>query len=31
MLARELISVHQTPREVRPFSESYPGLTPEAG
>ena len=31
MLARELISVHQTPREVRPFSESYPGLTAEAG
>src|SRR3954467_8419004 len=31
MLARELISVHQTPREVRLFSESHPGLTPEAG
>ena len=31
MLAHELISVHETPREVRPFSEGYPGLTPEAG
>jgi 2-oxo-3-hexenedioate decarboxylase len=31
MLARELISVHDTPREVPPFSERYPGLTPEAG
>lgn len=31
MLARELISIHDTPREVPPFSESYPGLTAEAG
>src|SRR3954463_13112819 len=31
MLARELISVHETPRQVPPFSETYPGLTPDAG
>jgi 2-keto-4-pentenoate hydratase len=31
MLARELISVHESPREVRPFSETHPGLTAEAG
>lgn len=31
MLARELISIHDTPREVPPFSESHPGLTAEAG
>ena len=31
MLARELISVHETPREVPPFSATYPGLTAEAG
>lgn len=31
MLARELISVHETPREVPPFSTSHPGLTAEAG
>jgi 2-oxo-3-hexenedioate decarboxylase len=31
MLARELISVHETPREVPPFSDTHPGLTAEAG
>ena len=31
MLARELISVHETPREVPPFSQTHPGLTTEAG
>ena len=31
MLAGELISVHETAREVPPFSETYPGLTAEAG
>src|SRR3954464_12734758 len=31
MLARELISVHETPREVPPFSQTHPGLTAEAG
>ena len=31
MLARELISVHESPREVAPFSERYPGLTAEGG
>ena len=31
MLTRELISIHQAPREVPPFSERYPGLTPQAG
>ena len=31
MLARDLISVHATPREVPPFSETHPGLTAEAG
>jgi 2-oxo-3-hexenedioate decarboxylase len=31
MLARELISVHETPREVPPFSATHPGLTAEAG
>src|SRR5512138_3327490 len=31
MLARELISLHESPREVAPFSERYPGLTAEAG
>src|SRR5437764_12024168 len=31
MLARELISLHEAPREISPFSERYPGLTAEAG
>jgi len=31
MLARELISLHEAPREVPPFSERYAGLTPEQG
>src|SRR5258706_12287893 len=31
MLARELISLHESPHEVPPFSERYPGLTAEAG
>ena len=31
MLARELISLHESPREVPPFSERYPSLTPQAG
>ena len=31
MLADELIELHRAPREVRPFSERYPGLTPEGG
>jgi 2-oxo-3-hexenedioate decarboxylase len=31
MLARELICVHETPREVPPFSATHPGLTAEAG
>ena len=31
MLARELISVHESPCEVAPFSERYPGLTAEGG
>ena len=31
MLADDLIDVHARPREVAPFSERYPGLTPEAG
>jgi len=31
MLAKELIDLHQSARQVRPFSERYPGLTPEAG
>lgn len=31
MLARELISLHESPREVPAFSERYPGLTAEAG
>src|SRR5919204_3268876 len=31
MLARELISLHENPREVPPFSERYPDLTSEAG
>ena len=31
MLARELISMHEAPREVAPFSERYPGLSAEAG
>lgn len=30
-LARELASLYDTPREVPPFSERYPGLTPEIG
>jgi 2-keto-4-pentenoate hydratase len=31
MLARELISLHESPHEVPPFSERYPRLTAEAG
>jgi len=31
MLAEELIELHRTPREIVPFSERYPGLTPEDG
>jgi 2-keto-4-pentenoate hydratase len=31
MLARELISLHESPREVPPFSERYAGLTAEQG
>jgi 2-keto-4-pentenoate hydratase len=31
MLARELISVHEAPREVPPFSARYADLTPETG
>ena len=31
MLARELISLHESPHEVPPFSTRYPGLTAEAG
>src|SRR5258708_26601461 len=31
MLARELISLHERPREVAPFSERYAGLTAEDG
>ena len=31
MLAEELIELHRSPREVAPFSERYPGLTPAAG
>ena len=31
MLSRELISLHEEPREVPPFSSRYPGLTPAAG
>ncbi|HJW11382.1 MAG TPA: 2-oxo-hepta-3-ene-1,7-dioic acid hydratase, partial [Albitalea sp.] len=30
-LAAELIALHEAPREVPPFSERFPGLTPEAG
>jgi 2-oxo-3-hexenedioate decarboxylase len=31
MLARELIALHERPREVPPFSERYAGLTAEEG
>ena len=31
MLVEELISLHETPREVAPFSERYPGLTAATG
>jgi 2-oxo-3-hexenedioate decarboxylase len=31
MLGKELIELHQSARQVRPFSERYPGLTPQAG
>src|SRR5207253_394827 len=31
MLARELISLHESPHEVPPFSERYPQLTADAG
>jgi len=30
-LAAELIELHETPREVPPFSQRHPGLTPEMG
>lgn len=30
-LARELVDLHEAPREVPPFSDRYPGLTPETG
>jgi len=30
-LAAELIELHKTPREVPPFSQRHPGLTPELG
>lgn len=30
-LAAELVSLHEAPREVPPFSDRYPELTPEAG
>lgn len=30
-LAKELIELHDAPREVPPFSQRYPGLTPAAG
>ena len=30
-LARELVALHDAPRELPPWSERYPGLTPEAG
>jgi 2-keto-4-pentenoate hydratase len=30
-LARELVDLHETPREVPPFSERYPGLTADDG
>jgi 2-keto-4-pentenoate hydratase len=30
-LAAELIALHDAPREVAPFSDRYPGLTPEDG
>ncbi len=30
-LERELIALHDAPREVAPFSERFPGLTPEDG
>lgn len=30
-LAAELIDLHESPREVPPFSERYPGLDPESG
>src|SRR5215510_3432251 len=30
-LEEELVALHQAPREVAPFSERYPGLTPAAG
>src|SRR5882672_11844275 len=31
MLAEELIELHRAPREIVPFSERYPGLTPQDG
>ena len=30
-LSDELIELHDAPREVAPFSQRYPGLTPAAG
>lgn len=31
MLGEELVALHEAPREVAPFSQRYPGLTPAAG
>ena len=31
MLAQDLIELHEKPREVEPFTQRYPSLTPEAG
>jgi 2-oxo-3-hexenedioate decarboxylase len=31
MLAEELIELHRSPKEVAPFSERFPGLTPQDG
>jgi 2-keto-4-pentenoate hydratase len=31
MLAKKLIALHESPREVQAFSEQYPGLTPADG
>src|SRR6059058_1402646 len=31
MLAEDLIELHASPREIAPFSKTYPGLTPGQG
>lgn len=31
MLGEELVALHEAPREVAPFSQRYPGLTPATG